>query len=77
MTKTIRIDQNNGMPPRIVKVRNKKPMPVNPIGEVIYENVSDYISVVGGKRIMFDKLTNLEVNKCNWPRIEASRRFNK
>ena len=77
MTKTIRIDQNNGMPPRIVKVRNKKPMPPNPIGEVIYENVSDYISVVGGKRIMFDKLTNLEVNKCNWPRIEASRRFNK
>lgn len=52
-------------------------MPVNPIGEVIYENVSDYISVVGGKRIMFDKLTNLEVNTTNWPRIEASRRFNK
>lgn len=73
MTKTIRIDQNNGMPPRIVKVRNKKPMPVNPIGEVIYENVSNYISVVGGKRIMFDKLTNLEVNKMNWPVI-ADRR---
>ncbi|MFW5458169.1 hypothetical protein [Streptococcus hyovaginalis] len=73
MTNTIRIDQNNGMPPRIVKVRNKKPMPVNPIGEVIYENVSDYISVVGGKRIMFDKLTNLEVNMTNWPVI-ADRR---
>lgn len=73
MTKTIRIDQNNGMPPRIIKVRNKKPMPVNPIGEVIYENVNDYISVVGGKRIMFDKLTNLEVNTTNWPVI-ADRR---
>lgn len=73
MTKTIRIDHNNGMPPRIVKVRNKKPMPLNPIGEVIYENVSDYISVVGGKRIMFDKLTNLEVNTTNWPVI-ADRR---
>ncbi|MDY4510752.1 hypothetical protein [Streptococcus hyovaginalis] len=73
MTNTIRIDQNNGMPPRIVKVRNKKPMPVNPIGEVVYENVSDYISVVGGKRIMFDKLTNLEVNTTNWPVI-ADRR---
>lgn len=73
MTKTIRIDQNNGMPPRIVKVRNKKPMPLNPIGEVIYENVSDYISVVGGKRIMFDKLTNLEVNTTNRPVI-ADRR---
>lgn len=73
MTKTIRIDQNNGMPPRIVKVRNKKPMPANPIGEVMYENVSDYISIVDGKRIMFDKLTNLEVNKTNWPVI-ADRR---
>ncbi|MFU2180730.1 hypothetical protein ACMZ6Y_00345 [Streptococcus pluranimalium] len=73
MTNTIRIDQNNGMTPWIVKVRNKKPMPPNPIGEVIYENVSDYISVVGGKRIMFDKLTNLEVNTTNWPVI-ADRR---
>lgn len=76
MTNTIRIDQNNGMPPRIVKVRNKKPMPVNPIGEVIYENVSDYISVVDGKRIMFDKLTNLEVNKTNWPVIANRRGIN-
>lgn len=73
MTKTIRIDHNNGMPPRIVKVRNKKPMPPKPIGEVLYENVSDYISVVGGKRIMFDKLTNLEVNTTNWSVI-ADRR---
>lgn len=73
MTKTIRIDQNNGMPPRIVKVRNKKAMPASPIGEVMYENVNDYISVVGGKRIMFDKLTNLEVNTTNWPVI-ADRR---
>lgn len=73
MTNTIRIDPNNSMPPRIVKVRNKKPMPVNPIGEVIYENVNDYISVVGGKRIMFDKLTNLEVNTTNW-QVIADRR---
>lgn len=41
-------------------------MPANPIGEVMYENVNDYISVVDGKRIMFDKLTNLEVSKTNW-----------
>ena len=63
--------------PKSVNLRGKKPMPEKPIGEVIYEHVSDYISIVDGKRVMFDRLTNLEVNKWNWPRIEASRPFNK
>lgn len=77
MSELVRINQNNGLPPKIVKSRKRKPMPAEPHGEVLFENVNDYIAIVDGRRIMFDKLTNLEVNKCNWPRIEASRCFNK
>lgn len=73
MSELVRIDQNNGLPPKIVKSRKRKPMPAVPHGEVLFENVNDYISIVDGRRIMFDKLTNLEVNTENWAKIARAR----
>lgn len=46
-------------------------------GTILFENEYDYISDVDGKRVMFDKITNLEVNKENWKAIEDSRPFDK
>ena len=73
MSELVRIDQNNGLPPKIVKSRKRKPMPATPHGEVLFENVNDYIAIVGGRRIMFDKMTNLEVNTKNWSKIASAR----
>lgn len=73
MSELVRIDQNNGLPPKIVKSRKRKPMPAEPHGEVLFENVNDYISIVDGRRIMFDKMTNLEVNTENWAKIASAR----
>ncbi|MEQ9810331.1 hypothetical protein [Streptococcus jiangjianxini] len=70
---TMRIKQDFGLPPKIAKIRGKKPMPKKVIGQVLFENVNDYISIVDGRRVMFDKLTNLEVNTKNWPQIASER----
>lgn len=75
MSELVRIDQNNGLPPKIVKSRKRKPMPAGPHGEVLFENVNDYISIVDGRRVMFDKLTNLEVNTENWSKIARARKI--
>lgn len=74
MSELVRIDQNNGLPPKIVKSRKRKPMPAEPHGEVLFENVNDYIAIVDGSRVMFDKMTNLEVNTDNWSKIASARK---